>query len=206
MFISAVLAANGQQPMAAAKLPKQVFHWNPDDSQELSRKDSLRLSKVLSPADRTALIDAIVSDLKSGGADPHSKQQWRAIALDSVIKVVDLNGDGVPEVVVQTVGEESGCSATGNCPIWVFGRSGSGYREILEGDAIQTFTIQHTRTKGYLDLVLGRHASAFEEELFLYRFSDGGYFRTACYDASWKRLVKDEWQDVKNPIITSCGE
>jgi hypothetical protein len=49
------------------------------------------------------------------------------------------------------------------------------------------------------------HGSATEQGLFVYRFANGRYRRSACYDANWQRLVGDEWQDLKEPMITPCG-
>jgi hypothetical protein len=46
------------------------------------------------------------------------------VAGETRVKYVDLDGDGKPEVIAQAGGEKSGCSPTGNCPLWVLRRRG----------------------------------------------------------------------------------
>ncbi|HEV2134998.1 MAG TPA: hypothetical protein VGR47_12240 [Terracidiphilus sp.] len=169
-------------------------------------KDTITRVKGLSIEDRNALVEIISTQLERDMGDDvaASKQQWRMTAAKTQIKLTDLNSDGVPEIVAQAVGEDAGCSPTGNCPIWVFIKTDPGYRVLLRADSIQTFTIQPTKTNGFRDLVLAMHGSAFDQGLYLYEYSNGKYRNTACYNASWRRRVGDEYQDLKRPDITPC--
>jgi len=194
--------ANGQQPRPAAKPPNGAFHWNSSDLQVLGSEDSIKLSKALSPAERKALLKAIVVELKTCDVG-HTEQEWLAIAGDTRIRLIDLNGDGISEVIAQGSGDLS-CSPTGNCDLWVFSRVGEIYKVILEHGAIENFTVQPTLTNGFHDLVLGMHGSATEQELFVYRFTNGRYRRSACYFADWVRMAGDKREELKDPIITSC--
>jgi hypothetical protein len=162
----------GQQSSAVHAGP---FHWNPDDSQELGGEDRISQMKSLNSMERERILDAIIQELKLNMREvaTHTEQKWSAIAADTRIKLVDLNADGIPEVIAQASGDEL-CSPTGNCSFWVFMRSGSRYKLILDAHARQTFTIQKSRTNGFLDLVLGMHGSATEQGLFVYRFANGG--------------------------------
>jgi hypothetical protein len=127
------------------------------------------------------------------------------LAAETRVKFVDLNGDGVPEVIAQPVGNNYVCSPTGNCAFWVFQKTAGGYKLIAEKGAVQTFTIQRTRTNGFLDLVLNMHGSATSRGLYVYRFRDGKYRRTDCYGANWTYLGKDgEVHDLEEPRITPC--
>lgn len=142
------------------------------------------------------LLNALTARFK-GDSNAKSK------AADTRVRLVDLNGDGVPEVISQASGDI--CSPTGNCPFWVFQKTGAKYRLILEKWAVQDFTVQPTQTNGYFDLVLGMHGSATEQGLFLYQFRDGRYRKAGCYDANWTYLGKDgEYHDLKQPRITPC--
>jgi hypothetical protein len=182
------------------------FHWNSNDSQELGGEDRISQLKSLNSVERERILDAIIQELKpnKGEVDIHTEHEWSVIAAETRIKLVDLNGDGIPEVIAQASDNEL-CSPTGNCSFWVFMRSGSRYELILDTDARQTFTIQKSRTNGFLDLVLGMHGSATEEGLSIYRFVNGRYQTSDCYNANWRRLVGDEWQDLKKPVITPCS-
>jgi hypothetical protein len=188
-----VVASSGQRPIAA-----RSFAWTWQNAQELTvAGQSLSTSKDISPSDRTRLLEALVEQFK-GESKPRER------AARTRVKPLDLNGDGVPEVVCQASDDQM-CSPTGNCTFWIFRRDSTGYRLLLKKAAIQTFTIQRTQTEGYFDVVLGMHGFATEQELFLYRFRDGRYRRTACYQAKWTYLGKDgEYHDLKEPRITPC--
>jgi hypothetical protein len=202
LLISTATVAGAQQP---AKSPPIPFHWNSKDWQELGGADRVSQLKSLSSVESDRILDALVERFKpgKGEADSHNAEELRAQAAETRIKFVDLNGDGVPEVIAQASDDEF-CGATGNCAFWVFMRSGPACKLILSANAIQTFTIQQTKTNGFFDLVLGMHGSATEQGLFVYQFMNGRYWRGACYDANWARLVNGELQDLKAPIITPC--
>jgi len=186
-------------PLAAQQSPArrtQTFSWNWRASEELeSGQNAGAESKTLSTTDAAALIAALTRRFKS---DPNPIKR----AEQTRIKFVDLNGDGVAEVIAQPIGSDL-CGAVGNCRFWVFQRADSGYRLILTGMA-QTFTVQRSRTNGYSDLVLALHDSATEQELLVYRFGAGQYRRTTCYDASWTASINSEVR-LKEPLITPCA-
>ena len=185
-------------------LQSEPFQWNDSDSRELGPEDALGKTRAVSAGEREALVALIEKKLTDNSDSRVSKEQVRQMSSETRILVTKLGGKS--NVIAQAVGEDSGCSPTGNCPIWVFEKTPSGYRVILDAQAIQTFTIQHSRTNGYLDLVLGQHGSAFERELHVYRFQNGSYWEAACYDANWQRAVGDDVQELKKPDITPCQQ
>ena len=125
------------------------------------------------------------------------------MAAATRVKLVDLNGDGTPEIIAQGIGDV--CSPTGNCPFWVFQKVASGYKVVLEKGAVQSFTVQPTRSNGYFDLVLGMHGSATEQGLYLYQFGQGRYRSIACYYANWSYLDDNgRVRELKEPRITPC--
>jgi len=80
-------------------------------------KQTLREAKVVN-ADRTAIAKAISNqvgpytpDMKFLGID--SEQQLKDTILDTRVELVDLNGDGIPEVITQGTNKE-GCSPRGS--------------------------------------------------------------------------------------------
>lgn len=151
----------------------------------------------LSAGDRALLERELVKQYK--GESDSAK-----LAAETRIALVDLNGDGNPEIVAQAVGSDY-CGGTGNCWFWVFQKGPSGYRIILERGAAQGFAIQPERTSGYFDLVLTMHGSATEQGLYLYQFKQGRYRRAGCYEANWTYLDKSgEVRELKEPRITAC--
>ena len=180
----------------------QSFHWDSKKSHELVRKNAVRFSTELSPDDRSLLLHAIAARLRPGKADldTHSEKQLLADAADTRIELVDLDGDGKPEVIAQSWGMET-CGATGNCAFWVFKKIDGGYKTILHGGA-QVFVVEETITNGFRDITLGLHDSASESELRPYRFSEGKYRKQGCFDASWTKEIGGPI--LKKPIITPC--
>lgn len=178
----------------------------PDTSEELGAADALKTTKKLNANDKQSLRKAIVAllapKIDSFGKSPQQKLQQ--LIDETRIKPVDLNGDGVTEIIVQA-GDDESCSPTGNCTFWILARSGVGFKTILKRGAVQTFSIQDAKTNGYRDLVLEMHGSAFDQGLYVYRFRDGRYQRAGCYNASWQRLVGDDYIDLKKPDITPCS-
>ena len=179
----------------------QEFYWNWRDSQELNADQSLRNAK-LSLYQKKAIARAIAKQLRPLMFDFEIKSegQLQKAALDTRVKMIDLNNDGVPEVVAQGM---AGCSPTGNCMLWIFQKSPRGYRLLLKGEA-QTFTIQPTTTGGFRDVVLSMHGSATDSSLTEYQYIDGVYRDVGCYEASWKVLEGDNERELKEPRITSC--
>ena len=180
----------------------QSFHWDSKKSHELGRKDAVRFSKELSPADRAFLLRALAAKLRPmmTDLDIQSEKQLLDAAADTRIKLVDLDGDGEPEVIAQSWADGT-CGAVGNCFFWVFKKTDSGYMAILNGGA-QTFTVEDTTTNGFRNLTLGLHDSATESELFPYRFCGGRYRKLGCFNANWTKEIGGPI--LKKPIITPC--
>jgi hypothetical protein len=207
LLASMLVLASGQQPTPVSNPHKASFDWLFEGTQWLDEKDQIKATKALTPEERKALIEAI-SVLLRPGRKIESAASEKKLLNDvnaTRVKLIDLNGDGIPEVIAQAFDDES-CSPTGNCTFWVFMRSDNRYKLILEKEAVQTFTIRPKRTNSFNDLVLGQHGSASERDLIVYRFVDGKYRRGPCYNVNFERLVGDEVQELENPIITPCHQ
>jgi hypothetical protein len=180
----------------------QAFHWEWRGAQELFAAQSLRNDRISESA-KHAIGKAIEEQLRPNVTDLeiHSEGElWRA-ALDTRVKMIDLNHDGILEVVAQAVAD---CSATGNCSFWIFQKAGRGYKLLLKGFG-QTFTIQKGSTNGFQDIVVAMHGSATDSGLTLYQYKKGIYDDVACYDADWAPLENGVVHELKEPRITPCG-
>jgi hypothetical protein len=161
-------------------------------------------------AERIAIAKAIANQV--GPYTPSMKligivsaQQLKDMTFDTRVELVDLNGDGIPEVIAQGT-NKLGCSPTGNCPFWVFQKSGGEYRFLVSLGAIQTFKIQRTRSGGFRDIVVEMHGSATQRTLRLLRYSQGKYHKAGCYDAKWSVLEGDTVRELKEPRLAPCKE
>ena len=180
------------------------LQWDAAHGQELARGDAVRFSKELTAEERAGLTRFFTEDLRPSMnlLDIHSDRELREVAEDTQVKLVDLNGDGTREVIVQGWGKKSGCGVTGNCPFSVLEKTDRGYRTILNATA-QVFTVEETRSDTFRNLVLGLHDSASESELLIYRYKNGRYRKTGCYEANWSPSVVGP--PLKKPVITRCS-
>lgn len=178
------------------------FQWNWKDSQELKAEESLRKAKLRDQQKR-AIASAIEDQIRPMMADLEiqSESELQKAVLDTRVKMIDLNGDGIPEVVAQGM---IGCGATGNCPFWVLRRTKQGYDLLLEGEA-QTFTVQKSSSNGFRDIALSRHGSYSSGDLTLYAYREGAYHDVACYGYEWTVLDEGgEVRELKEPRLTPC--
>lgn len=180
---------------------RENFHWDWKESQELKADQSVRNAK-LAEQDRKEVVRAIADEIRPmmASAEIKSEAELKKKALDTRIALIDLNGDGIPEVVAQAM---VGCGATGNCPFWVFRKSKRGYDVILQGEA-HTFTVQPSSTNGFRDIVLSMHGSYSSGDLTDYHYRDGVYKDVGCYGYEWTVLEGQTIRELKEPRITPC--
>jgi hypothetical protein len=190
---NALAQANASNPS------RHEFHWDWHAWQELSGKDWLENARIRK-VEREAIAVAITEELKSNKEDfdLDTEENLREAVMKTRVKMIDLDGDGVPEVVAQAF---AGCSATGNCPFWIFRKTGKHYEPLLETYG-QTFTIQKHSTRGYKDIVVSVHGSATQFGLTDYHYSDGQYVAAGCYNGEWEVLEGNEVRELKVPRIT----
>jgi hypothetical protein len=184
---------------AAQRTPIQrtpQFKWGEGQPQE---PDTALADYInIGAGDRAALLHALARELSHYPTPPNPVER----AEQTLVKFVDLNGDGIPEVIAEPIGDLCGAA---NCPLYVFQKTGTNYRVILEKGAAQSVTTQKTRTNGYLDLIVGMHGSATEQGLFVYQFRQGRYWRTHCFNASLAYEDKDgELHELDEARITPC--
>ena len=194
LMLLAVLSAAQKTPIQ--RTPK--FQWEQGEPQELDK--ALADCDNISTGDRAALLSALAREYNNYPTPPSPMER----AERTHVKFIDLNGDGVSEVIAQPIGDICGAA---NCPLFVFQKTGTNYRVILKKRAAQYVTVQKTRTNGYLDVVVGMHGSATEEGLFVYQFSSRRYRQTHCYNESLTELGRDgEVHELEKPRITPCQQ
>lgn len=199
----------------AQRSPKQrapEFHWDRDTFTELDYKHTLAKVKDLDPAEKAALVKAISAQIRPFKADleiASERELWN-IASQSRFSMIDLNGDGAPEVIVQPVGMKTGCGATGNCPFWVFVRAPKGYQSIMDTrgsdgiGGIELHRIELTPSNNFHDITLATHDSVSEKTILIYRFQNGKYRPVRCYSLNRVSTSGGKWHELKNPAVTRC--
>lgn len=178
-----------------------LFHWNWRDSRELKADQSLRSAK-LKEQSKNAIAKTIADQIRPmmGELEIKTETELREKAFATRITLLDLNGDGVSEVIAQGM---VSCGATGNCPFWVLKKSKPGYEVILDGEA-QTFTVQQYSTNGFRDIVLSTHGSYSSGGLTNYQYRAGAYRDVGCYSYDWTAMEGENVRELKEPRITPC--
>ncbi len=114
----------------------------------------------------------------------------------------DLNRDGKSETVVHGSGLHL-CSATGNCPFWIYSESEDGYKLLLEADNIQQYEFKGSSTGGYRELITRTHDSAYDSQWSLYKYDGDQYRLKECTLHSYSFIdEKGRFRERKRPQVT----
>jgi hypothetical protein len=189
---------------ASLLLGAETFQWDWRHSEALTAKQSLRRTKIAAP-DRDAIAKAIAEQLQPEMPEI-DLPQLEDIALEAPVKLLDLNGDGVPEIIAQGTPVDGGCSQAGNCRFWILQKSEHEYKLLFYRADVQSFTIQSSRSKGFTDIAVKTHSSATGSTVRLVQYHDGEYHEAGCYLASWAVRQGDAGHELNEPRLTPCSE
>jgi len=192
---------------AALGLGAESLQWDWRHAEALTSKQWLSHAKI-SSADRDAIAKALANLLLPdlGGPGGFSEQEVEQVALETPVKVIDLNGDGIPEIIAQGTPQDGGCSHTGNCRFWIFEKSGPEYRLLISVPAIQSFTIQPARSNGFNDVVVKTYGSSTQSTLRLLRYTGTKYEEAGCFNANWPASQGGTGHEANEPHLTPCAE
>lgn len=114
------------------------------------------------------------------------------LAKKMSLKKIDLNKDGQPEYIVLLM-DTYFCGAHGNCPNWVYRKTGGEYQLLLTASG-ETLTLEKTSTNKFRDLRSEGSNSAFEGSGTVFKFDGNTYKEGECYtvtsDGKGKREKK----------------
>ena len=115
------------------------------------------------------------------------------------VKKMDLNADGQPEYVA-VLNDVYFCGAHGNCPTWVYRKTGGEYNLLLSTGG-QTLKLEKTSTEKFRDLRSSGSSSASEYNWTIYKFDGTTYKSDMCYSSVYT-------EGKKKPTVTSekCKE
>jgi len=199
-----LLAAPHTQEVPSTTATPTHFRWSETQAHELDYGRTIRESPDLSLVDKAALTNAIVLQLKKDddSIEDLTEKQVRELAEETRVELVDLNGDGNPEIIAQANGLGP-CGGTGNCIFWIFERTADGLKVLLDTDdrsqvTFEKILIRPWSTNGYRDIVLGSHSNATSRNLVWFQFMRGAYRIHACYYSTW---IGDDGQPLNKPAI-----
>lgn len=98
---------------------------------------------------------------------------------------VDLNSDGVPEILITQSGENFWCISH-NCPIWIYKKEGNTYTRILKGIFAGYEFLKETEND-YHKFATIEHSSAAESYVYIYSFDKAEYKKSKCVKQTYSR-------------------
>lgn len=161
------------------------------------RKQSARLSTL--PATQQSAINSAIQRWnrrfkRKAKDDPANLGE----ALVAAVRLGSADGN---ELIVT---DQSGCSPTGNCSVFVLHPTKDQYRVVLEGIG-QKLTATAARTNGFRNINLSMHGSATMREVKVYKFNGNRYLRAGCYNENFEMLdTTGKLGELEKPRITSC--
>ena len=151
--------------------------------------------------ERVAVPKEIVAQLVEFGYELEVDAAGTASDLEA--HPIELNRNGEPELRVHGLGP--GICGAANCVTWVYQKTANGYRLLLESGCVNRIEPQESYTKGYRDLMVVRHGSAWEADLILYKFDGESYREAECFFRTYQYEDKDgnlrEWEEPKTTRV-----
>jgi hypothetical protein len=190
IFVAVVMTVLHAQEVSRTSATPSHFRWSEAQSHELDYGRTIKTSPDLSTAERAALTNVVLQQLiLEGDLEDMTEKQARVIAGETRVELVDLNGDGKPEIIAQANGLGP-CGGTGNCIFWIFERTADGLKPLLNTTnrtqvTFEKILIRPWSTSGYKDIVLGSHSNASSRNLVWFQFTRGAYRIHACYYSTW---------------------
>lgn len=174
------------------------YQWNWQSSQGWPLRPNLQTSH-LPKAQRDAIfrasLNVFLSD-KEWSTRISPESEWPKAIWEARIKLMDLDGDGIPEVLLMGGGLES--SGDGNSSFRILKKLGNSYKVLYDGTA-ERVNFDTRRDAKHPIVVLYGHDSAYEGGLELYQIgADGTLHNLANYDVYWSSKAAFE----PNPILT----
>lgn len=118
-------------------------------------------------------------------------------------KKVDLNRDGIAEIVVQGMSIPL-CTLSGNCEFWIYRESENGYELLLATGGVQQYRFLKTTSNGYRDVETSMHGSAWDSSLSVYEFDGKRYRLAKCMERSYSYIDKrGRFRETSSPIFSS---
>jgi hypothetical protein len=137
--------------------------------------------------------EGVVQGIKDGGLVAAN------LAKELSVKKIDLNKDGQPEYLAG-LEDSYFCGAHGNCPTWVYRKTGGEYRLLLVVNG-ETLALDKTSTNKFRDLRSEGSNSAFESSGTVFKFDGNTYKESECYTVTYNEKNKKG-----KKAVVKCGD
>lgn len=199
---------NGMKALAALLVSSSLLACAPDERTEKPAPVPIRLAEdanSVPPALAATLFEEVVKNGINSAEEIDALRKERGFNPGRffVAERVDLDGDGKPELLIQSSRNEPLCP-TPNCPAWAYRIDGERHVRLLSDVAgyIDGVTVLATSTKGMLDLKLQQHSSASERDVVVYRFDGQAYKAADCTTDAY--AVTDKGVEKVKTLARPC--
>ena len=170
---------------------------------ELRADEAISSNPALPPQLRSQLMGLMVIELGPTTAESEvaSKSATRALIGKTRARLVTISDEPGETVLLQAWDFQTGCGGTGNCPTFIFHKTGGKWEKLLDTMA-ETIAIRPSSSDGYKEIFVGLHNSATDTEARIYRFTKGRYRRAACFEVDYQG---PDLSALIEPTITPCG-
>ncbi len=153
--------------------------------------------KKATAQEKKDLFQLVLKDKSVSDALPDLEGGEKKLAESFLVEKKDLNKDGRAEYFA-TLENGFFCGAHGNCPRWVYSKTGGNFTLLLT-TAGQKLTTQKTISNKFFDLRSDGSSSAFETAYDIYKFDGSEYKAKDCF------TVDHRGKKPKRTRI-ACGE
>lgn len=145
------------------------FHWQWRMMQDLEKPSTQSVRTMeqlhLTEREKASIVQASLNAMGSSPMYQYARdEELKAYVERADCKLEDLDGDGVPELIMEGQGVEE-CAGVGNCALRVFRKQGGEYKLVLSSVA-ETLMVDRSGNKPLL--VLYTHHSATAGDLTTY--------------------------------------
>lgn len=132
--------------------------------------------------------------------EPRVERFRDSLAFLLIAERVDLNHDGIPELVIR--GQGRICEVN-NCEVWIYRRTSAGYERLLGDEIVQSIDPLTRVSHGYRDVRTQHHESAWDSDVTLYKFDGRRYHPVRCANYNYGYPGSDgEIHTLKRPRVT----
>jgi len=135
----------------------------------------------LTSIERDQIYRIVDEDVHDSFSDA-GREEERKVVMSLLVGSIALARDGSQQILVR--GTKDFCSPTGNCSLWILVRKAGQFRLAL-GTEGQVMIVRSSFARGFHDIAIGLHDSAFVEQYTVYGWDGTGYKQADCYSTEY---------------------
>jgi hypothetical protein len=133
---------------------------------------------ALTSSERGQIYRILDQDFTIPSGTQREREEERKAIMSFRVGSIALALDGSQQLLVRAT--KDFCGATGNCSMWILVRK-AGQLQLALGTEGQLLIVRNSSSRGFHDIAIGLHDSAFIEQYAEYRWDGTFYEQVDCY-------------------------